>query len=293
VDEAKAKEAATKGAAAPGRMLSALVVARNEERQLAHCLETLRFADEIVVLLDRTSDRSAEIARMFGARVVEGAWEFEGPRRNAGIAACTGEWILEVDADERVPAGLAREIRAAIAAAEDGYFLIPIANHVGQRLIRHGWGAYNGPAAKAALFCVGCKAWGEGRVHPAITLSGPRRRLAQPLNHFIDRDLSDMFERLNRDTDAAALDAAEKGHIPRLRSSFRRMFSRAWKSYVARRGYREGSYGIALALYSALYPMLIYLKAVTNLDGAVRSKGPRSSHHFERESTDRRGSEAE
>jgi len=79
VDEAKAKGVG--GRAEP--MLSALVVARNEEKQLPACLETLRFADEIVVVLDRTTDRSAEIARMFGARVVEGAWPFAGERRTA------------------------------------------------------------------------------------------------------------------------------------------------------------------------------------------------------------------
>ena len=62
--------------------LSALVIAHNEEPQLADCLERLRFADEVVVVLDRTTDRSAEIARGFGARVLEGGWELEGPRRN-------------------------------------------------------------------------------------------------------------------------------------------------------------------------------------------------------------------
>ncbi|MCS6853800.1 MAG: glycosyltransferase, partial [Elioraea sp.] len=83
--------------------LSALVVARNEEARLGDCLASLRFADEIVVVLDRTTDRSADIARGVGARVLEGAWEIEGDRRNAGLAACTGDWILEIDADERVP----------------------------------------------------------------------------------------------------------------------------------------------------------------------------------------------
>jgi hypothetical protein len=72
-----------------------------------------------------------------------------------------------------------------------------------------------------------------------------------------------MMQRLNRYTDLAALDALESGKVPSLRSSLRRMWSRAWKSYVARRGYREGPYGIALALFSALYPMLIHLKAAT------------------------------
>ncbi|HUB94748.1 MAG TPA: glycosyltransferase family 2 protein [Stellaceae bacterium] len=243
--------------------LSALVVARNEEARLGPCLERLAFADEIVVVLDRSTDGSAEIARRFGARLVEGAWELEGPRRNAGIDACTGDWILEVDCDERVSAALAAEIRAATAKANDGYFLVTMANHVGERLIRHGWGAYNGVAAKASLFHAGAKRWGAGRVHPKIDLQGPRRRLDRPLDHYVYRDVSDMLRRLDRYTDLAAEDAVESGTVPGLGHSLRRIFSRAWKSYVARRGYREGSWGIALALMSALYPILVYLKAVT------------------------------
>lgn len=241
--------------------LSALVVARNEEARLADCLASLAFADETVVLLDRSHDSSAEIARRAGARVVEGAWELEGPRRNAAIAACRGAWILEVDADERATPALAAAIRDAIATADDGYFLVPMANHIGGKLVRYGWGAYNGPAAKASLFKAESKVWGAGRVHPKIALSGTRRRLDEPLLHYIDDDFSDMFQRLNRDTDLAARDAIEKRLPLSFRSAFRRMFSRAWKSYVARHGHREGIDGIALALYSALYPMLIYLKA--------------------------------
>src|SRR5579883_516424 len=258
------EDAARREGVAPNApRLSALVVARNEEERLPACLERLRFADEIVVVLDRTTDRSAEIARSFGARVVEGAWAFEGERRTAAVEACRGEWVLEVDADEWVTPGLALEVRRVIATAGDQYFLIPIANRVGGKLIRHGWGAYNGAAARAALYRRGAKRWGKGRVHPPVSYTGSEGRLTHPLDHFVDRDLSDMFKRLNRYSDAAALDAIEKGQRPRFRSAFRRMFSRAWKSYVARRGYREGPYGIALAIFSALYPMLTYLKVVT------------------------------
>jgi glycosyltransferase involved in cell wall biosynthesis len=253
-------------------VLSALVVARNEEQRLGACLETLRFADEIVVALDRTTDRSAEIARSFGARVIEGAWTLEGDRRTAAAAQCRGDWIIEVDADERVTRGLAAEIRQVIATAGDEYFLIPIANYVGDKFVRHGWGAYNGVAMKGVLYRAGSKSWGRGRVHPPVSYTGQRRVLQNPLDHLVDRDLSDMFRRLNSYSDAAALDAIDKGQIPRFRSSFRRMFSRAWKSYVARRGYREGPYGVALALFSALYPMLTYLKAVTLLDARECSK---------------------
>ena len=81
--------------------LSALVVAHNEQAQLADCLETLRFADEIVVVLDRCTDGSRDIAARFTNRLLEGDWPVEGDRRNDGIAACTGPWVLEIDADER------------------------------------------------------------------------------------------------------------------------------------------------------------------------------------------------
>ena len=90
--------------------LSALVVVHDEEEQLADCLECLRFADETVVVLDRCTDGSAAIAATFGARVIEGGWPIEGERRNAGIDACTSDWIIEVDADERLPEALAAEI---------------------------------------------------------------------------------------------------------------------------------------------------------------------------------------
>src|SRR3546814_2057610 len=79
--------------------LSALVVAHDEEARLADCLDALRFADEIVVVLDRCTDGSKAIAARYTDRLVEGAWPIEGERRNAGIAACTGDWIFEVDAD--------------------------------------------------------------------------------------------------------------------------------------------------------------------------------------------------
>jgi len=252
------------GSGVKGPTLSAVVIARNEAAQLGACLATLRFADEIVCVLDRSTDASAEIARRAGARVVEGAWELEGPRRNAGLDACTGSWILEVDADERVTPELAGEVRAAIASPAADVFLVPMANHIGARLVRHGWGAYNGVAAKPMLFRAGAKRWGAGRVHPKVAFTGAiGAPLHATMDHFVDRDISDMFRRLNRYTDLAALDAIEAGATPTLRSALRRMLSRGWKSYVARRGYREGADGVALAAFSALYPLLIYLKVAT------------------------------
>ena len=247
--------------AAPPR-LSALVVARNEEAQLAECLSRLAFADELVVVLDRCEDRSGDIARGFTVRIVEGAWEREGGRRNAGIAACRGAWILEVDADERVSTDLAAEIAAIVAASPADWHLIPVDNYVGDRLVRWGWGASFGRSAYAGLFRRGAKRWGDQRVHPVVALSGVQgRTLESRLVHHVDRNISDMLHRLDRYTSLRAQDLRESGDIGSFAHNLRRIASRFWKCYVGRRGYREGPWGFLIALCAALYPILSYLKA--------------------------------
>ncbi len=248
----------------PGRIarprLSALVVARNEEAQLADCLATLAFADEIVVALDRCTDGSQAIAERAGAKIVAGAWTHEGPRRNAGIAACTGDWILEVDADERVPPELAAEIRAAIPGLGTGHFLVPVDNYVGDRLVRYGWGATFGVSSKASLFSRGSKHWGDGVLHASITLAGARRRLGTRLVHHVDRDLADMLGRFVRYTALRAQDLRESGRRESFGRNLRRVFTRFFKCYVQRKGYREGYYGFLIALLAGLYPLVSWLR---------------------------------
>jgi glycosyltransferase involved in cell wall biosynthesis len=242
--------------------LSALVVVHDEERQLADCLRTLGFADEIVVVLDRCRDRSREIASGFTEFILEGAWEREGARRHAGIDACRGDWILEIDADERVPPELAAEIRRVIGASSAAWHLIPVDNHVGGKLVRWGWGASFGRSAHAALFRAGAKRWGNQRIHPTVALSGHEGpALSFRILHYVDRDISDMLRRLDRYTSAHAEDLRESGDIGSYRQNLRRIASRFWKCYVARRGYREGPWGFLIALCAALYPILSYLKA--------------------------------
>ncbi len=241
--------------------LSALVIARNEEQQLAACLETLRFADELVVVLDRSTDNSRAIAEQHGARVLEGAWELEGPRRMAGIEACRCDWILEVDADERVTPELAAEIRARLVAAPFGHFLIPFHNYIGDRLVVHGWGGSWGVSATVRLFARGAKTWGDQRVHPRVELRGTRQQLQAPMIHYVDRNVSDMLARLDRYTSARAADLRDSRQIGSFTGNVRRIFSRFWKCYVSRKGYREGPYGFLIALMAGLYPILSYLKA--------------------------------
>lgn len=255
-----------------GPRLSALVVARNEEAQLADCLATLKFADELVVLLDRSTDRSKDIALAHGAKVVEGAWPIEGERRQAGVAACSGDWILEIDADERVPQALASEVRAAIATARRGYFLIPFDNYIGTRLVRYGWGGSFGVSAAARLFAPGVKHWAGQRIHPAVTLSGESSRLSTPVIHYVDRNLGEMVERLKRYSLARAADLRAEGRpLPSLLCTLRRSISRFLKCYFLRRGYREGRMGFMIALMAGLYPLLSRLMAELDRD---ESAGP-------------------
>lgn len=240
--------------------LSVLVVAQNEEHQIEACLTSGAFADEAVVLLDRSTDATGEIARRLGAKVVDGSWSDEGERRMAGIEQCSGDWILELDADERVSPELTAEIPARIESDEADYYIIPFRNHVGGRWVAHGWGAYNGVGAKAALFRRDRKRWQSGQVHPTIVLEGHRGHLTKPIDHYVDENIAAMYARLNRYSTAAATDALANDDIPHWVSTTRRFFSRFLKSYVQRQGYKEGWCGMALAMFSALYPVLTHIK---------------------------------
>jgi len=243
--------------------LSALVCAHNEEQKLAACLQRLRFADELVVVLDRCTDGSAEIARLYADRIVTGAFPLEGPRRAAGVEACSGDWIFEVDADEIVSEALAEEVRhTARSAIAPSHFLIPVDNYVGGRLVRHGWGGSFGTSAVTRLYRRGCKHWKSQRVHPGVILDGAAGgRLSTPLIHHVDDDISDMIRRLDRYTDLRARDLVDENRVGSLGAAAFRGLRRFWKCYVRRKGYREGGWGVLIAVMAGLFAFLSVLRA--------------------------------
>ena len=242
--------------------LSAVISVHNEESQLAECLKTLEFADEIVVLLDKCTDDSEVVARKFTNRIVPGAWPKEGARRNAGIEACTGDWVFEIDADERVPEALSREIRHVVETSSADWHEVPVDNYIGERLIRWGWGASFGKAAYPGLFRRGVKVWGDQRVHPNLSWSGRKgAMLENRLVHYLDRNISDMIMRLDSYSSARARDIRDSGQIGSTANNLRRFFSRFIKCYFFRKGYREGGFGLVIAICAGLYPLLAHLKA--------------------------------
>ena len=222
------------------------------------------FCNEIVVILDRCTDGSRDVASQFTDQLHEGAWPIEGRRRQAGVEACHGNWILEVDADEWVPPELAAEVRTTIDGSRFDYHRVPFDNYVGTRLVRHGWGAQFGVGSKACLYRKGVKFWCAERVHPKLVWK-PGARQGPPLRHrmvhFVNRDISDMILRLDRYTTARALDLRDSGDIGSAFHNYRRIVSRFWKCFVGRKGYREGGLGFLIALFAGLYPILSYLKA--------------------------------
>lgn len=133
----------------------------------------------------------------------------------------------------------------------------------------NGWGASFGANGRPALFRKGVKVFGRERVHPSMTVTGRQGPdLKCPIVHHVDKNLSDMLARLDRDTTARALDLIDKHEIGSTANNFRKIFSRFWKCYAARKGYREGAYGLAIAICGALYPLISHLKA--KLEGRRR-----------------------
>ncbi len=243
--------------------LSIVISVHNEEARLDHCLTHLNFGDELVVLLDKCTDGSREIAARHTDRLIDGSWEIEGDRRNAGIDACESDWILEVDADETVSAELAAEIRQTIASTSFDWHEIPVDNYIGNRLVRHGWGASFGKAAYPGLFRRGVKKWARQRVHPSLEWSGRKGpMLKSRLRHDVDKNISSMIRRLDNYSTARARDLRDAGETwGSTANNVRRLFSRFFKCYISRKGYREGGYGFLIALFAGMYPLMSHLKA--------------------------------
>jgi hypothetical protein len=136
-------------------------------------------------------------------------------------------------------------------------------NYVGERLLRHGWAGSFGTTSVPRLFQRGAKRWRAQRVHPGLDWQGKQGPPIKTgaLVHLVDRDISDMLRRLDKYSSAKAADLIASGDIGTLSANLRRFVSRAFKSYVSRKGYREGAWGVLLAFCTGAFPLLSYLKA--------------------------------
>ena len=242
--------------------ISVLIVARNEEKKIESTLKSLNFADEIIVILDRTTDKTESICRKYTKKIFKGSWHSEGERRNFGIKNCNFTWILEIDADEIINQDLSEEICNAIKSESSDYYYIRLVNYIGKKAIKFGWMACMAPDGKFCLFKKKNKYWLDGRVHPSYKIHGRKGRgLENYIIHNMSDNISDLLKRFNRNTSLNAIDLVEQNYQLEKLFSFRKVVSRFLKCYIARKGFLSGKEGLTISLLSAIYPFVSAMKA--------------------------------
>jgi glycosyltransferase involved in cell wall biosynthesis len=236
--------------------LSVAIVVLNEEERMRACLESVVWADEIVVVDAGSSDKTMAVAREFTDRAMFRAWDGYGAQKNFALGQCRGDWLLSIDADERVPDALREEIQATIRSdrREVGYYL-PRKNVFEGRWVRHG-GLY--PDWQLRLFRRRRGAFLERAVHESVRADGPTGRFSAALVHESYRGIGDAVARLNRYSDLAAADLARAGRGGSLWDLLARPAWRFVGMYLLRAGFLDGWRGLVLA---ALHAHYVFLRA--------------------------------
>jgi len=230
--------------------LSVTIICLNEADDIRACLDSVRWADEIVVCDSGSTDGTLEICRERGARVFVDAWRGFSAHKNLAIERATAEWILSLDADERVPPELAREIQAVVRdpQAADGYTVARRNYFLGQ-WIRHG-GWY--PDRTVRLFRRGRGRFLPRAVHEAIQVEGTTGEFVEPLEHFTYRSLSEYLQRMDRYSSLAAEELWNAGRRARVSDLCLRPPAMFLRMYLLQQGVRDGVAGLVLAgLYAA------------------------------------------
>jgi glycosyltransferase involved in cell wall biosynthesis len=238
--------------------LSVCIITLNEEDNIRDCLESVRWADEIVVLDSGSEDRTRQIASEYTDRVLLREWPGHVQQKNAAVEEARGEWILALDADERCTPELAEEIRAVIDRPKR-----PVAYWIPRRLFYMGrWLRHGGwsPEYKVRLFRKGQARWGGVNPHDHVVTGGPRGTLNGSILHYSYRNLADQirqtvsFTRIAADEMAAA---GKRGGIHRL------ILHPPWAffhRYVIRLGMLDGLPGLIMATNHAFTVFLKYAR---------------------------------
>ncbi|GKQ56516.1 glycosyltransferase family 2 protein [Sphaerotilus sulfidivorans] len=237
--------------------LSIVIAAKNEERNISDCVRSARFADEVIVLDSGSTDRTAELAREAGATVVATDWPGYGLQQQRGFSLARGDWVLSLDADERISASLQSDILGAIATGKHDGYRIPRLSELCGRFIHYGgWRPdYTLRLARRAK-----AGFTDHFLHAHMTVDGTVGQLRHSLIHHSYPDVSDMLEKLDRYSSGHARDMAARG---RDSGVFGAALRGAWafmRTYVLRLGLLDGGHGLMLAIYNAEYTYYKYLK---------------------------------
>ncbi len=239
--------------------ITACIIAMNEEDNLRACLESVSFCDEIVVVDSHSTDRTREIAAEFTDRVIERDWPGHIEQKNFAIDQASHDWVLCVDADERVTQELREAILAEFAKPEIAYsgFTVNRLNHYLGRWIRHG-GWY--PDRKLRLFRRQHGRWGGVNPHDRVHVEGPVRDLNLDLLHYSYKDLGAHLRTIDSFTSILAREKLKRGQRF---VTFQVVFSGPMKfftMYFLRRGFLDGWPGLICAAMGSYYSFLKYAK---------------------------------
>ncbi len=230
--------------------LSVIVITKNEAANIAECLRSVQFADEIVVLDSGSSDGTVQLARELGATVIETAdWPGFGPQKNRALEASRFEWVLSLDADERVPPALAREILAAIQQARHSAFQMPRLTQFCGQWIRHcGWT----PDRVCRLFLRNAARFSNDLVHERVELlHGTAGQLSTSLLHYSYPDPSHYWRKLESYSQAWAIQRHRRGKSTSMARAAAAAIAAFVRSYVFRLGLLDGSMGFAVCVMQA------------------------------------------
>ena len=244
--------------------LSVAIVTLNEEANLLRTLASVAWADEIVVVDSGSTDATRAIVESHGARFVTEPWRGFAAQKNFALSLCTSEWVLSLDADERVSPELAASIQRAIAMIpSDTAYMLPRRNFFLGRWIRHG-GYY--PDAKLRLFPRGRGTFEETPVHETAAFAGKVKTLDGDLLHDAYPTLSSYLDHMQRYSTLGASIAIARGRTGQSLLSFLdgvllNPLATFLYNYFLRAGFLDGREGLLLHLYHSAYVSWKYAKA--------------------------------
>ena len=238
--------------------LSVTVITKNETHNIEACLRSVAFADQVIVLDSGSTDNTLEIAKALGAEVSSNPdWQGFGVQKNRALALANSDWVLSIDADERVPPELQVEILAAIKSnAFDVYSFPRLSSYCGQYMHHSGW--Y--PDRVTRLFRRHSARFSDDLVHEKILTSSKAGVLHSPLLHESFRDLEAVLDKTNRYSSAGAKSLLSKRKTASVSKALGHGFWAFFRTYFLRLGFLDGRLGLVLAISNAEGTYYRYLK---------------------------------
>ena len=240
--------------------LTVTVITHNEASAIGAALESVAWADEIIVVDSGSTDDTVAIARRYTPHVQTHGWLGYGAQKNLAAAQASNEWILSIDADERVTPPLAAEIRALMQAgpAADAYRIPRVSHYLGRWIRSTDW--Y--PDYHLRLYDRRRARWSTRRVHESVQAEGRIDRLSGELQHYPYRDISEHLGKIDRYTTLAAEEWAAEGRRATALQAFVYPRLAFFRNYVLRRGFRDGQTGLLVSMLNSYYVFLKYAKLI-------------------------------